>query len=99
MNKKPKNSALALQSIYEEWERRKKEQIKDPDVFTTKEICEKTGLSNKKALVFIKYLIVKDVAEAVFTTRKDMWGRPQPSIPAVRINTEEADELLQGRLS
>lgn len=99
MNGKSANSAVALQSIYQEWERRKKEEIDDPEVFTTREISEKTGMSNKKALDFIKYLIVEDIAEAIFTTRKDTWGRPQPSIPAIRINAEAADELLQGGLS
>ena len=74
--------------LQQESEKRKEQLIKDPDVFTTKEIAEKTGLSNRKALGFMKELMEEEKGKPVFTTRKDAWGRLQPNIPAIRLIME-----------
>lgn len=75
--------------LQQESERRKEQLIEDPDVFTTKEIEKKLDLSNRKALEFMKELMQDGKGKAIFTTRKDAWGRLQPNIPAIRLIKEK----------
>jgi hypothetical protein len=77
-----------LAVLQKESERRKERLIEDPDVYTTKEIEQMTGLSNRKALEFMKELMADGLGKPVFTTRKDTWGRLQPNIPAMRLIME-----------
>ena len=75
--------------LQQESEKRKEQLIEDPDVFTTKEIEKKLDLSNRKALEFMKELMQDGKGKAIFTTRKDAWGRLQPNIPAIRLIKEK----------
>ena len=75
--------------LQQESEKRKDQLIEDPDVFTTKEIQKKTGLSNRKALSFMRELMEEGKGKPVFATRKDTWGRLHPNIPAIRLIMEE----------
>ena len=77
-----------LAVLQKESERRKERIEEDPDVFTTKEIRKNLGLSNRKALDFIKELFEEGKGEPTFTTRKDAWNRSQPNIPAIRLKME-----------
>lgn len=78
-----------IEVLQKESEKRKELLVEDPDVFTTKEIEKKTGLSNRKALSFMKELMKEDKGKPVFAHRKDAWGRLQPGIPAIRLIREE----------
>lgn len=77
-----------LAVLQEESEKRKERIEEDPDVYTTREIEKRLGLSNRKALDFIKELFVEGKGEPVFATRKDAWNRSQPNIPAIRLIME-----------
>lgn len=78
-----------IEVLQKESEKRKELLVEDPDVFTTREIEKKAGLSNRKALSFMKELMEEGKGKAVFATRKDTWGRLQPNIPAIRLIREE----------
>lgn len=84
-----------VEIVLREYEKREKEQQKEPDVFIRREIQELTGLSEKRALSFMKDLMNDDIAEPVFTSRADAWGRVQPNIPAIRIKMEAINVSLR----
>lgn len=81
--------------LYAESEKRLEEQEKEPDVFTRREVQEITGMSARKALEFVKELMVERKGKPIFTTRYDAWGRKQPNIPAIRIDKEALNVSLR----
>ena len=89
MSKTPMTAEDFAAVLYAESERRLEEEEKEPDVFTRREVQKSTGMSEKKALSFMKELMTEGKAKPIFTARKDAWGRVQPNIPAIRLNMEE----------
>lgn len=72
--------------LHAEWEARLERNESEPDVYTRREVQERTGMSEKGALTWMKELMHNELADPCFTSRKDAWGRVQPAIPAIRLN-------------
>lgn len=81
--------------LHAEWEKRLERNEIDPDVYTRREVQKKTGMSEKKALSWMKELMEDGVAKPCFASRKDAWGRVQPTIPAIRFDMKSVEQLLE----